>query len=63
MAAKTKSPPARYTIGRKSFAKISEVEGIKPSRQLEEDFQDFDRKGLSPRERRAIIARKYGREA
>ncbi|HEY4115203.1 MAG TPA: hypothetical protein VGM17_14205 [Rhizomicrobium sp.] len=58
---KTKAKPKRasYTIGRDSFAKISEVEGIEPSRQLEEDFREFDRKGLSATERRRILASKY----
>ncbi len=61
MSAPTKSPPARYTLGRKSFAKISEVEGIKPSDALEAEFREFDRQGLSPKARRARLARKYGR--
>jgi len=60
---KVKSPqrsPAGYTLGRTGFAKISAVEGIKPSRRLDEDFREFDRKGLSPAERRRELVRKYG---
>ena len=60
---KTKSPKrpsSGYTLGRTGFAKISAVEGIKPSRRLDEDFREFDRKGLSPAERRSELVRKYG---
>jgi hypothetical protein len=65
MATRTKSPRRKgaFTIGRTGFVKISEVEGIRPSRRMEADFQDFDRKGLSAEERRRAIARKYGRKA
>jgi len=62
---KTKTPqrPGTYTLGRRGFAKISEVEGIRPSRELEADFHEFDRQGLSPAERRRLLARKYGHKA
>jgi hypothetical protein len=66
MAKTTKSPgapPPTYTLGRQRFAKISAVEGIRTSHRTEEDFQEFDRKGLSPEERRREIARKYGRKS
>jgi hypothetical protein len=55
--------PRSYTIGRIGFARIGEVEGIKPSRGLEEDFRAFDRQGLSAEQRRRILAAKYGRKA
>jgi hypothetical protein len=61
---KTKKSPKRssgtITIGREGFAKISAVEGIKPSRRMTEEFKEFDRQGLSPAERRRELARKYG---
>ncbi|HEX3653821.1 MAG TPA: hypothetical protein VHU18_13460 [Rhizomicrobium sp.] len=62
---KTRAPsrPGAYTIGRDRFAKISEVEGIKPSRRLQEEFREFDRKGLSAAERRHILARKYAEKS
>lgn len=66
MAMKTKSASGRQvtrTIGRANFAKISAVEGIVLSRQMEEDFHEFDRRGLSAAERRAALFRKYGRQA
>jgi hypothetical protein len=40
------------------FAKISEVEGIRLSPEMERAFAEFEAQGLSPEERRgAIIAR------
>lgn len=50
-----------YTIGRRSFAKISAVEGIRLTEAMNEDFLEFDRKGLSPKDRRAAIAKKYAK--
>lgn len=51
----------RFTLGRQAFAKISEIEGIGMSPAMEAMFQEFDRKGLSPEERRRAIARKFRR--
>jgi len=50
-----------YTIGRAGFAKISAVEGIRLTPAMTADFREFERKGLSPEERRKAIARKYGK--
>jgi len=50
-----------FVLGRSGFAKISAVEGLKVTAAMEADFREFDRRGLSPGERRAAIARKYGR--
>jgi len=50
---------ASYTIGRKNFAKISAVDGIRPRRRVEAEFKEFDRLELSPADRRREIARKY----
>lgn len=50
-----------HTIGRKGFAKISAVEGVRLTRAMEADFRSFDREGLPAQERRKIIAAKYGR--
>lgn len=48
----------RLVIGRDAFAKISEVEGIRLTDDEKAMFEEFDRKKLSPEERRrAIIAR------
>ncbi|HEY5331194.1 MAG TPA: hypothetical protein VIJ79_15030 [Acidobacteriaceae bacterium] len=57
----TKSPKraGSYTLGRGGFAKISAVEGLRPSRRMESDFREFDRKGLSAEERRRELTGKY----
>jgi hypothetical protein len=45
------------TIGRKRFAAISAVEGIKLTPEMERRAAELDRKGLTPEERiRAIVA-------
>jgi hypothetical protein len=65
MDAKTKSPRSStvaFTIGRRDFARICEVEGIVASPALQKDFEDFDRKGLSAAARRRALAHKYGRK-
>lgn len=59
---KPKKPAATgYTIGRAGFAKISAVEGIRLTPEMAADFGEFERKGLSPEERRKAIAGKYGK--
>jgi hypothetical protein len=50
-----------YTIGRAGFAKISAVEGIRTTAAMDEDFREFDRKGLSAEDRRRVISSKYGK--
>jgi hypothetical protein len=65
MAKTTKSPRrsgTTYTVRRERFAKISAVEGIRTSRRVDQDFREFDKKGLSPAERRRELASKYGRK-
>ena len=59
---KSTSNSGPYTVGRQRFAKISAVEGIRTSRRVDQDFRDFDKKGLSPAERRRELASKYGRK-
>jgi hypothetical protein len=49
------------TLGRDSFAKISAVEGVHLTPEMKRDFREFDRKDLSPAERRRAIASKYGK--
>ena len=48
-----------FTLGRQGFAKISAVEGIRLSPEMEARFREFDQKGLSPSERREAIARAF----
>ena len=54
-------PGKSLTLGRDGFAKISAVDGIQLTPEMKRDFREFDRKGLSPAERRRAIASKYGK--
>ncbi len=64
--AKTLKPPSKmkagYVLGRTGFAKISAVEGIRLSSDMEQRFSEFDRRGLSASERRTAIARELGKK-
>ncbi len=60
MPPRKSSPPKRFTMGRAAFGKVSAVEGIHLTPDVAKDFGDFDRKALSPKERRAILSGKYG---
>jgi hypothetical protein len=50
-------------VGRKEFAKISEVEGMRLSDDMKRMTADFDRRGLSPEERRQAIIQRFKRVA
>jgi hypothetical protein len=58
-ASQPKQSSGSLVVGRAAFAKISAVEGIRMSLAMEQEFQEFDRKGLSPEERRRLIGKKY----
>lgn len=60
---KAASRKGGFVLGRSRFEKISEVEGIKTSAEMRRMFKEFDRKGLSHSERRAIISRKFSKKA
>jgi hypothetical protein len=53
--------PKTYKIGRRAFAKISAVEGIYITAAMDEEFREFDKRGLSPQQRRTAILKKYGK--
>ena len=55
------TPKGGYMIGRKRFAKICAVEGIRLTAAMEADFRAFEKKGLPASERRKILAAKYGK--
>jgi len=64
--ASSKVPPRKrgsqgFIVGRARFAKISAVEGIRTTEEMDEDFREFDRRGLSAGERRKAIGRKYAK--
>ena len=53
-------PPATgpFTLGRVGFARISAVEGIVLTPEMQATFADFDREGLTAEQkRRAIVLR------
>jgi hypothetical protein len=51
------------TLGLVGFAKISAVEGIRLRPSTKKMFADFDRRGLSPVERRREIFEKHAKKA
>ena len=50
----------QFTIGRKSFASISAVEGIEISRDMDGEFRRTDR--MTAEKRRSTLASKYGKK-
>jgi hypothetical protein len=46
-------------LGRERFAKISAVEGIKPTAAMKKRASDFEVRGLSSAERRREIVKAY----
>lgn len=58
---KPRDAKAGFILGRKGFAKISAVEGIHLSADMEQRFRDFDRQGVSASERRKTIARAFAK--
>jgi hypothetical protein len=58
---KRPKPKARsLTIGLAGFAKISAIEGLHLTREMRATFNALKRQGVSPRQRRAAIVKKYG---
>jgi hypothetical protein len=48
-----------FTLGLAGFARISAVEGVHLDARSERMFAEFERRELSPEERRAAIRRKH----
>jgi hypothetical protein len=64
--ASTKQTPQKssgFVLGRARFEKISAVEGIKTSPASRRMFAEFDRKGLTPEQRRKAIFEKYAKKS
>lgn len=57
----TRTNTKGFIVGRDVFAKISAVEGVKLTPEMRKDLEEFDRKGLSAKERRTAIVRKYAK--
>lgn len=57
-----KSPTTKgFTLGRKGFAKISAIEGIHLSSEMETKFREFDQSELPASKRREAISRAFGK--
>jgi hypothetical protein len=52
-----------FALGRETFAKISEVEGMPLSDEMKKAFAEFDAQGLSHEERRRAIIGRFKRAA
>jgi type II restriction/modification system DNA methylase subunit YeeA len=52
------APGKSHVIGRSSFEKINEVEGLKLSESMKDAFREFDREGQTKEERRRSIKRR-----
>lgn len=50
---------SKFVIGRERFAQISVVEGIKPTAEMKERTEKFEREGLSAAERRREIIKAH----
>lgn len=50
----------RFVLGQRAFRKISAVEGIKPSKRLEDDLTRL--KNAPADMRRVVLAGKYGKK-
>ena len=50
-----------FSLGRKRFAKINAVEGISLSYTAQSEFDEDERLGLTPEQRRTRIIEKYRR--
>ena len=50
-------------LTREEFAKISEVEGLRLSEPMKQAFADFDRRQLSPEQRRQAIIDRFKQTA
>jgi hypothetical protein len=56
-----KNDARAFTLGRERFAKISAVEGVRLDSKMAGLLDEFDRKDLSPAQRRQAIAGIYGK--
>jgi hypothetical protein len=61
--AKNRVSAKTLTLGLVGFEKISAVEGIAVRSSTKKMFADFDRRGLSPAERRRAIFEKHAKKA
>jgi hypothetical protein len=48
-----------FTLGRAGMRKLAAVEGLTVTREMVRQLEEFDRRGLSPQERRAELASRF----
>lgn len=51
-----------YTVGSEAIGKFNAIEGVRLSREMKDAFREFDRLGLTPKQRRAAIERKFAKK-
>ena len=56
---KTRNSAGAFILGDEAFARISAVEGLVSTPEMDEMFRQFDRDGVAPDERRREIIRRY----
>ncbi len=61
MLTKPRTSTGGFTLGRAAFARISAVEGIRLTPEMENDLREYDEQGLSASERRKAILEKYAK--
>lgn len=52
-----------YTVGREGFGKISAVEGLHPTQDASRRTAEYDRKGMTPEQRRRAIIKAHSTKA
>ena len=49
-----------FIIGAEAWAHICAIEGLQLTEEMKQEHREFDRLGLTPKERREYIIKKYG---
>jgi hypothetical protein len=58
--ARPRAKAQRLTIGLAGFAKVSAIEGLHLTRDMERTFSALERRGASAAQKRAAIIKRYG---
>ncbi len=51
-----------YTVGLEAIGKFNAIEGVRLSPDMKGAFREFDRQGLTPKQRRAAIKREFAKK-
>ena len=60
---KSGGKPQGFSIGRHGIDKLNQVEGIKQSEGSKRMFEEFDRREMTPEQRRQAIIAKHTRKS